>query len=265
MNVSAMRQQPAPPRQPVPWSALQHAASDLGETQDGRLHLDGVRWDIENTPDGQTIEKGVFSDAFINPAKLKDVYLCIKPFTENPYNVPGHALLKFEFEPDAPVTNSLGQKDAALAVSIEQHFHQGEQFDPNAKNPVLHQVGTWTDAIEKATLHDHNPLHIYKMKLTPEQKVDLLEQRLAAAVQNHDNDMYDAINNSCLSNVIDGINLLVPEEQQIPRTLPDGSPDPSATVPVWCPNTFLSHGLLAQPRPDVIPAIPRPQSPAPQP
>ena len=226
------------------------------------MHIDGVRWDIENKPTGETIEKGVFSDAFFNPAKLKEVHLCIKPFVDQPMNLPGHALLNFEFEADSPVTNSQGGKDSGLAVSIEAHFHQGEAYDPNTKNPVIYQLGTWTDALEKANINDHDPLQRYKLNLTQDQKVALLMDRIHVSTQNHDNDIYDSVNNSCLSNLIDAVNKVVPDHQKIPRLLPDGSPDPSATVPVWCPNVFAAHGLLGQPKPDVFPA-PTPPTPPP--
>lgn len=249
--------QPAPPAQ-QPWSALQHAATDLGPTQDGLTRLDGVRWDIENQPNGECIEKGVFSDAIFDPKKVKDVFLCIKPFTDQPMNAPGHALLKFEFEADSPVRNSQGQTDPGLAISVEQHFHQGEAYDPNAKNPTIHQLGTWTDALEKANVNDHYPLQVYKLLLSHDQQVALLNDRVAEAVKDHQGSMYDAINNSCLSNLIDGVNKQVPEEQQIPKTQPDGSPDPAAVVPIFCPNNFAAHGLIKRDKPEVHPAKPKP-------
>lgn len=262
MNVMSPSTRPLNQQQQPPWSRLQREAKDLGQTQDGWRRIDGVRWDIVNTPDGECIEEGVFADAYINPNKVKDVYLCIKPFTDQPMNAPGHSLLKFEFEDDAPVHNSLGQVDpTGFAVSIEQHFHQGEEFDASKKNPIIHQLGTWQDAIEKATVRDHYPLQIYKMDLSKEQKVALLNQRLDEACLDHSNNLYDAVNNSCLSNLIDGINKIVPEEQRIPRQLPDGSPDPSATVPVWCPNTFLAHKLIFPGKPYTIPGKPKPTPP----
>ena len=101
--------QPAPaPAQP--WSAIQKEAVNLGESADHRVHIDGVRWDIASDSSGKLIEEGIFSDAYLDPTKVKDVYLCIKPLTDQPRNLPGHALLEFQFEDDAPVTNSQGGK-----------------------------------------------------------------------------------------------------------------------------------------------------------
>jgi len=248
---------PSPPAQP-PWSALQGAATDLGSTPEGLTHINGVRWDIENKQNGECMEKGVFSDAFFNPNKVKDVFLCIKPFTDQPMNAPGHALLKFEFEADSPVTNSQGQVDSGLAVSVEQHFHQGEAYDPAAKNPTIHQLGTWTDALEKANVNDHYPLQVYKLLLNHDQQVALLNDRIGEAVKDHQGSMYDAVNNSCLSNLIDGVNKQVPPQQQIPKTQPDGSPDAAAVVPIFCPNNFAAHGLISRDSPVVHPAKPKP-------
>jgi hypothetical protein len=252
---------PKQQQQPKPWSALQKAARQFEQGQDGRVHVDGVRWDIENNPDGTTIEKGVFRDAYVVPEKVKDVYLCIKPFTENPGGVPGHALLNFEFQPDSPVVDSLGNQDKGLALSVEVHFKQGQDYDPigsQEPQPVLYQLGTWTDAIEKATVHDRNPLQSYRLKLSHEQKVALLQERLQAATRDHESDIYDPVTNSCLSTLIDGVNRVVPAHQRIPSTTPDGDPDPKATVPVWSPSAFRKYNLLAQLTPDTIPAVPKP-------
>ena len=255
MNIGVKNQQQ------IPWSALQRAATDLGKTQDGLVHLDGVRWDIENNPDGTTIEQGVFRDAYINPEKVTDVFLCIKPFTEKPGNLPGHALLKFAFAPDAPVRDSQGNQDSALAVSVEVHFKQGQDYDPTGgqePQPILYQLGTWSDAIEKATVHDRNPLKVYKLKLSQEQKVALLNERLQASTQDHGQDMYHPVTNSCLSTLIDGVNKVVPSHQQIARTDSDGQPVPEATIPLWAPQSFRRYDLLAKPIPEVIPAKPKP-------
>ena len=254
-------------QQPKPWTALQKAATDLGPSQDGRMHVDGVRWDIENNPDGTTIEKGVFGDAYIQPEKVKDVFLCIKPFTEKPGGLPGHALLHFEFEEGAPIVDSQGHQDSGLAVSVEVHFKQGQAYDPvggDEPQPILYQLGTWTDAIEKATVHDRNPLQSYKLKLDHEQQVSLLRERIQASTLDHESDMYDPITNSCISVLIDGVNKVTPADQQIPHTDVDGDPEPKATIPVWSPKIFKRFGLLAQLTPDTIPAVPAP-APTPPP
>jgi len=259
VKIAAQNQMPK--RDDLPWSALQRAASQLETTPEGLVHLDGVRWDIENNADGTTLEQGVFRDAYVQPDKVQDVFLCIKPFTEKPGGVPGHALLKFAFPKDAPVRDSLGNTDSALALSVEVHFKQGQGFDPTGgqePQPILYQLGTWTDAIEKATVHDRNPLRIYKLKLTPEQKVSLLRERLQAATADHTQDLYHPVTNSCLSTLIDGVNKVVPGHQQIPRTDPNGDPEPQATIPVWSPNAFRQYRLLAPAGPEIIPAAPKP-------
>lgn len=249
-----------PNNQDKPWTKLQQAASNLTETSDHILHVEGVRWDIENLPDGKCTDNGVFSDAYINPAKVKDVFLVIKPFTERPGNLPGHALLKFEFEADAPVTNSQGQKDPSLALSVEIHLKEGEVWDPvdavDHPHPIMYQLGTWSDAIEKATIHDSNPLESYKLKLDKAQKESLLRERLAISAAEH-TDMYHPVTNSCLSTLIDGVNKVVPANQQLPHTKQDGSAEPTATIPIWSPQLFRRYRLITQPRPDVIAANPK--------
>lgn len=236
-----------------PWSRIQRAATDLGVTADGRLHVDGVRWDIPNNPDGSTIEDGVFGDAYIQPERVKEVYLAIKPFTDKPGGYPGHAQLHFEFEKDSPVTNSLGQQDHGLVLSVEVHFKQGQSYNPVEQNqPVLYQLGTWTDSLEKATVHHHYPLHFYKLKLNHEQMVTLLKERVQAATADHTNDIYHPTTNSCISTLIDAVNAVVPTQQQIPDT------DPNAPVPIWSPKAFKKYSLIARTTPDsIVPAQPK--------
>jgi hypothetical protein len=236
-----------------PKSPLQRAATSLGTTQDGRIHLGGVRWDIAENQDGSLQEQGVFRDAFIQADKVSDVYLAVKPFTDKPGGYPGHAQLHFAFPKDAPVTDSLGNQDQGLVLSVEIHFDQGsEDYDPDKDTPILYQVGTWSDSLEKATVYHRYPLQLYKLQLNQEQKVDLLKERLEAATQDHTKDFYHPVTNSCLSTLIDGVNKVVPDHQKIDHN------DANAKVPVWCPKAFKKYHLIAQTRPDLnYPAQPK--------
>lgn len=238
-----------------PWSAIQKESSDLGKTQDGRYHVGGFRWDIVNNQDGSAQELGVFGDAYIKPEGVKDVYLGIKPFPDKPGGYPGHAQLHFEMQPDSPVTDGQGRENHGLVLSVEVHFKQGELYDPvgQGDQPVLYQLGSWDDAIEKATVFHHYPLHLYKLKLTQEQKESLLRERLDASIQDHTQDIYHPTENSCLSTLIDGVNKVTPENQHIKHG------EPNSTIPVWCPKTFKKYHLIASTNPDqIIEAQPKP-------
>ncbi len=230
------------PQQPN-WSQIQSEARDLGTTPDGRMHLGGVRWDILNNPDGTCQEKGVFSDVFIDPEDVKDVYLTIKPFTDKPGGTPGHAQLHFDFK--HPVTNSQGESDRGLSMSVEIHFEQGGSWKPTEGQPTLYQVCTWSDSIENSLGFHHYPLQLYRLNLSHEQQVALLKDRMQAATQNHSEDKYNPVTNSCISTLRHAINALVPEAQQI------SDADPNAKVPVWAPKAFKKHQLIDSTRPDI--------------
>ena len=235
------------PAQPKPWSALQSPASLVGQSPDGRVHMQGVRWDIVNNADGSTQELGVFGDAFVTPEAVQDVYLGIEPFSDKPGGQPGHAQLHFKFRPDAPVTDGQGHSDSGLVLSVEPRFYQGEPWTPGGQEPqpVLYQLGTWTDSIEKVTLHNHYPLELYRLELNHQQKVALLKERLQVSGQDHSKDIYHPVTNSCISSLIEGVNKVVPPEQKIPRT------DPNCTIPVWCPKSFKKYKLLQKTKPDI--------------
>ena len=238
-----------------PWSAIQKASTDLGKTEDGRYHVDGFRWDIVNNADGSAQELGVFGDAYIKPEGVKDVYLGIVPFVDKPGGYPGHAQLHFEMQPDSPVTDGKGNSDHGLVVAEEVHFKQGEFWDPveEKDQPTLYQVCSWNDAIEKATVFHHDPIQLYKLDLTQQQKETLLRERLDAALLDHTQDVYHPTTNSCLSTLVEAVNKVTPSSQNIPKGAPN------STVPVWSPKAFKKYHLIDSTTPDqIIPAQPKP-------
>ncbi len=235
----------------APWSQMQSAANSLGQSQPGVAHVDGVRWDIGEGPDGQLIEQGDFRDTFIPTNAVQDVYLAIKPFTDKPGNYPGHAQLHFEFPADAPIRDSQGNEDRGLVLSVEVRFKQGsEMYEPGSQTPILYQLCTWSDAIEKSVGYHRYPLQLYKLQLSQEQKVQLLEERLAAATGDHTQDIYDPVTNSCLSTLIDGVNKVLPTEQQIPHS------NANAKIPVWCPKVFKKYNVTQSMEPNVSYEVP---------
>lgn len=162
--------------------------------------------------------------------------------------------MHFEFRPDSPVTDSQGHSDRELVLSVEVHFRQGENYEPGGQDPdpIVYQLGTGSDAVEKATLYHHYPLELYKLNLNQDQKVALLRERVSAATLDHTQDIYHPTKNSCLSTLIDGVNLVVPEKQQISHS------DPKAKIPVWCPKVFKKYDLVFSTEPDLtIPAVPK--------
>lgn len=238
--------------QQKPWSPMQKQPSRLDENN-GVVHLDGVRWDIPEGPDGKLLEDGIFRDTFVDTNRVKDVFLCIKPFTDKPGGFPGHAMLDFQFEPDAPVRDSLGNTDSGLVISMEVRFRKGESYNPipdeNNPQPIIYQLGTWTDSVEKATVYHKYPLQRYKLTLSQEQKTALLRERLEESVKDHSENIYHPTKNSCLSTLIDGVNKVIPASQQISHD------EPQATVPIWANKVFYRHKLLKKQSPDeTIPA-----------
>ena len=238
-----------------PWSALQRAATKLPDSNSERVHLDGVRWDIAEDETGKLLEQGVFRDTYVEPSKVKDVYLVVMPFTDKPGNLPGHAQLTFEFEPDAPIVDSLGNRDNALAISMEVHFRQGESWNPvpdeENPQPIIYQLGTGADATERAIGFYKYPLQRYKLELSSTQKEQLLRERLEEATRDHSDNIYHPVTNSSLSTLIDAVNKVVPDWQKI------SADEPGAKVPVWANKVFYKHKLLDSPAPDETIPVPK--------
>lgn len=238
-----------------PWSALQKPATRLADSQPDIVHVDGVRWDIAEGPDGKLIEQGVFRDAYVQPSKVQDVFLVIMPFSDKPGGFPGHAQLTFEMQPDAPIVDSLGNQDSALAISMEVHFRQGESWNPvpdqENPQPIIYQLGTGADAKERAISYYKYPLQRYRLKLSPTQKEQLLRERLEESTKDNSETLYHPTKNSCLSTLIDAVNLVVPDQQKISHD------EPNAKVPVWANKVFYKHRLLDRLSPDETISVPK--------
>lgn len=244
---------PVQPAQPKPWSPLQKPPTKIADLPDGRVHIDGMRWDIVNNADGSTREEGVFADAYIQPEAVREVFLGITPFTDKPGGHPGHAQLHFRFHPDSPVTGPAGLRDDGLVLSVEPRFYEGEPWMPDGDNPqpVVYQLCSWLNSVEKSVDHHKYPIQLFRLKLDHSQQVALLRERLELAVQDHSQDIYDPVTNSCISTLVQGVNQVVPDPQKIPRT------DPNVSVPVWCSKSFKKYRLVGSTSPDQVISVPQ--------
>lgn len=229
-----------------PWSSLQRPVRQLERLPDGRVRVDTVRWSLGE--EGDPLDwPGVFGDASLDPSKVKNVYLGIKPFYPEP--LAAHGVLVFEMEEGHSVQRSDGQTDPALVLSMEARLPQGEAYSLkktlNGNYGVVYQLQTWKDLVQKTGRREGLQQILYRLDLSAEQSQQLLEKSLEAAAAPRDGERYHLFGNACQSAVIDLLNEVVEDERQIRRYLLPGLYNPLTMFPAQADIVFAGHQLLA--------------------
>lgn len=224
-----MTQQPFDPRQGT--------ARLISETGDV-FHLDGVRWGFDEH--GRYSHwKARFCDAVVDARQVVNVWIAIEPFA--PEWIAAHAFLVFEMAPDAPVRNHLGQTDSALVVSAEAHLRVGQRFSLVAgmgrAYPMMMQVGTWSDVVEKTCRGEGHKIIRHCLALTDVQKREMLVSAIRRAT-GRSCGFYNTLTNSCLTTAIREINAALPWKQRmwnwiIPGLLPNLAAALPRTAPIF--------------------------------
>lgn len=229
-----------------PWANYQKASTRLEKGPDGSFNVNHVRWGFREEGEARDWP-GIFQDAKIDPRHIKNVYLGVKPF--KPEILAAHSVLIFEMHEDHPVTNSEGQKDKGLVLSMEARLHQGERYSMpktlSGKYGVVYQLGTFTDLVQKSTRRENHQQILYKLDLNQQQKEQLLINTLEAAVASREGQFYNLFTNSCHSVCIDLVSSVVPQDQQMHRWLLPHVYNPAAALPPYGDMLFAGHHLLA--------------------
>jgi len=214
---------------------------------DGTWNVDGVRWGFDETGPDRTQWEPRYKDLQVNPKDIKDVYICIEPFP--PEWIAGHGEAVLEF--NKPITNSDGEQDNRLVVSVEAWKPVGSEYGLTkgfGKNfGIVHQLGSWGDRVQRQARKEGRPMMLYKVALTQEQKEKFARNALAEATADHTGEWYHTLTNSCFSSQVVALNEVLPEEQQINRwTKLLGWPRLSATIPATAGVVLERYGLRTE-------------------
>lgn len=235
------------------WRDESRPARLIKTDPDGKMHIDNVRWgftEAENKEDW----KSNFSQASIDPSKIKDIYMCVEPFA--PEWIAGHALMRFEFQDDAPVKTPDGKTDDSLVVSVEARTKEGQGYSLidgfKKKFGVIYSLSTWKDTIQKSCRKEGHKLIRYKLKLSRKQKEELLKNALSASFKNRDGEFYHTTRNSCFSNQVKLLNTVLPGNQKFKEWIIPGLMfAPTAALPNGA-GVLLNHKGLLDESPIVI-------------
>jgi hypothetical protein len=232
------------------WSTLQRPAGQLTVSGEGTLEVEKVRWALKE--EGPAADwPGVFSDAKVDPSHVKNVYLGVKPFA--PDLLAAHDVLIFEMDEDHPVVSSDGRQDSGLVLSMEAKLAQGDHYaikkTLTGKYPVLYQLETWSELVQKTTRRENHDQILYKLDLTQDQNEQLLKNALEVACADRKDEKYNLFTNSCHSAAVDLVNSVVDEDHQMKRWLLPHVYNPLALFPAQGDILFAGKDLFAdQPR-----------------
>ncbi|MBF0500848.1 MAG: DUF4105 domain-containing protein [Candidatus Riflebacteria bacterium] len=229
------------------------------ETTPDSFKVKDVRWSICQDPATSTLlAKHEWETAVIKPELVENVYFTLKPFF--PKFVAGHSMLVCTFKSGGFVTTT-GKEAQALAVSIEAYKKVGQSYGLikcMKKNfDIVWNLVTWANYATlnvKFNLNKDTSLYLYPVKLSQEQKVQLVREMVIQAGVNRQGEYYHTTRNNCTNNLVMLLNKVLPAERQIKLwTIPGMVYNFRATMPVLVVKKLTSLGLLGEALPVVDP------------
>ena len=200
--------------------------------EQGKWHLDGVRWGYDENGVDASKWTPRFKDITVDPKDIKEVYIGIEPFA--PEWVAGHGQAVLEF--NKPMTNADGEQDNRLVISLEAWTKPGDDYGlmkGMGKNfGVIYQLGTFSDRVQRQCRKEGRPIVLHRLNLTQEQKEAFVQTSLDEATKNRKGEFYNTVTNSCFGAQVSNLNQVLPDSHQINKwTKWINLPRMSATIP----------------------------------
>ncbi len=210
----------------------------------GEYLLRNIRWHPEKFEE----KNYQWLDFKVDVSKLKDVYFVKKPFT--PEIIAAHSLLLFKFEKGGVVAAD-GKETDSIVLSIEAYLREGESYSlvqgMKDKFNIIWLFATWKDYSYRTILFDKDShsLILYPVKLTLEQKKEVLDYAINQAAVNRSGEYYNTITNNCTNNLVILMNKALPENKKIKLwEIPYLVYNIRATMPNLVTDYLESKGLL---------------------
>jgi hypothetical protein len=227
----------------VPWAPDFRQATDLGN-RNGYYYFGNVRW-------GYTaLWLPTFKDNVRVPAAgVTEVQLAVSMF--NRYFGAGHVALVFMFPPGKPITAPDGSSAQGLVISVEaaRRVNQTYSLANGMFNhyKILYILTTKKSLIENTCHRWGNTLKFFTLDLSPEERDEMFELTVAAALRPRD-ESYNTAFNSCLTHVAQSLNQVVPPAA-MPRSRRLGQILPAlwTVVPTMTAPALRQVGLITKP------------------
>ena len=175
--------------------------------------VDNIRWGFT----GEEAKLPNFQRVTIDPTKIKDIIF----WTENfpPEWLAAHGMIAFIFEDDSAVVAEDGSRDIGFVLSVEARLKHDQSYDllkGLGKNfGLVYLLTSYTDRIQFAVAMRKHSISQFKLKLTQEQKIDLVRNTVLRSVENRDDVWYNTLTESCVTHATECINTVLPEEKRI--------------------------------------------------
>jgi len=231
-----------------PYKSPQKPPALIGRKGDA-YSVANIRWDV-GAAAGDTSSKKLdfgWQTATIKPELVRNVYFVKKPFP--PEWIAAHSLMIFTFDKGGMV-DSKGRESTGLALSIEayQRTNQDYSLVKGLKRQfgIVWLLTTWDNYLQFSCRFASEKLHLYPVRLTQEQKQQLVRETIEQAVVNRDGEFYHTITNNCTNNLVVLLNRVLEPAKRIKMwALPSFIYNFRATMPVWVPPMLIKPGLLA--------------------
>lgn len=238
------------------WNKEQMPAELIKTLPDGRVEISNVRWGFSEAAEKKDWEPS-FQTVTVDPSQVKNVYLAVEPF--KPEWIAGHTFLIFEFNNDEAMKTAGGQSDRGLVISVEARLKDGQEFNlvDGMKNKfkIVHQMGSWTDVVQKTCRREGHRILRYPLSLDDSQKEQLLRNGIERACTDRSNEFYHTTQNSCFSNLVHLVNTVLPKSEKIREWLiPSVLYNPAANLPTTSSFVFGAKHIIG----DTPPVITEP-------
>ena len=206
-----------------PWHINQRPPVLLSQERD-KMVVDNIRWGFT----GEEADKPNFQKVTIDPTKIKDILF----WTENfpPEWLAAHGMIAFIFEDDSAVVAEDGTRDIGFVLSVEARLKHDQSYDllkGLGKNfGLVYLLTSYTDRVQFAVAMRKHSISQFKLKLTKEQKIDLVRNTIVKSAENRDEVWYNTLTESCVTHATECINTVLPDEKRISvyrvgRTVPN--------------------------------------------
>ncbi|MBF0410741.1 MAG: DUF4105 domain-containing protein [Candidatus Riflebacteria bacterium] len=227
----------------------------------GLLKIGNVRWGVKGkNPEQTPPEEHEFfwKDATIRPELVEKIYFMVKPFT--PKIIAGHGYSVMLFK-SGGIKGSEGSTPEGIVVSYEIFKQPGMKIkDIDFVYKATHDyyevapiVATWEDYVMADCGLGKHELLPYEITFTREQMIKFAESMLRAAAswQAH-KEFYHTLKNSCVTKQVQGINSVIPDNQQIDPTLGQTKIlNANGFVPKLIAKTFEKKGIMSKCEPSI--------------
>lgn len=233
----------------IKWADVQRTAVMAGRPQNGKYVLDNLRWGFADDDP----QKPVWTKAFINTARVKNVYFFLKPFP--PEWLVAHAFLLFEFEDDSPMVASDGARSRGLILSVEPKYRFGRSYGtPQTENPmyIVYQLSSREDYLQVCAIEKTRVLFPFRLGFSRQQMSALLANAIEASCNNVESaNQYDLFKNNCINNLFDLFNTVLSGEKKFRKNFFKSLANPRVSTPQLCVRTLRSFSLITQALPPV--------------